>query len=117
MAVVTVQPSHWWDTALELTKLAQDRGTDPLVYAMQLSSTLNAAGVAVPSTDVAALLVSHICWANNVPITWKFLEKALTIRVVPPLYVLALLFSRSPLLLAIDFYIFHCKTYLIVAVV
>ncbi|XP_031101490.1 mediator of RNA polymerase II transcription subunit 33A-like [Ipomoea triloba] len=94
MAVVTVQPSHWWDTALELTKLAQERGTDPLVYAMQLSSTLNAAGVAVPSTDVAALLVSHICWANNVPITWKFLEKALTIRVVPPLYVLALLFSR-----------------------
>ncbi|RAL43521.1 hypothetical protein DM860_012662 [Cuscuta australis] len=83
-----------WDTVLELTKMAQDRGTDPLVYSFQISSTLNAAGVSIPSPDFAAVLVSHICWSNNVSIAWKFLEKALTLRVVPPLSVLALLSTR-----------------------
>ncbi|PIN18180.1 hypothetical protein CDL12_09148 [Handroanthus impetiginosus] len=82
------------DGLLELTKAAQERGTDPLIWAMQLSSRLNAAGVSMPSVEVAELLVSHICWSNNLPIAWKFLEKALTIRVVPPMLVLALLSSR-----------------------
>ncbi|KAA8543203.1 hypothetical protein F0562_021302 [Nyssa sinensis] len=90
---VTVQ-SSMWDGVLELTKSAQDRGSDPLMWAIQLSSSLNSAGVALPSTEVANLLVSHICWANNVPITWKFLEKALAVKIVPPIFVLALLSSR-----------------------
>ncbi|CAK9151038.1 unnamed protein product [Ilex paraguariensis] len=90
---VTVHPSTW-DGVIELTKSAQDRGSDPLMWAIQLSSNLNAAGVSMPSIEVANLLVSHICWANNVPITWKFLEKALTVRIVPPMLVLALLSTR-----------------------
>ncbi|XP_073292189.1 mediator of RNA polymerase II transcription subunit 33A-like isoform X1 [Primulina huaijiensis] len=83
-----------WDCVLDLTKAAQERGTDPLIWVMQMSSTLNAAGMSLPSIEVAELLVSHICWSNNVPIAWKFLEKALTIRVVPPMLVLALLSTR-----------------------
>ncbi|KAI3449600.1 hypothetical protein Pfo_006265 [Paulownia fortunei] len=83
-----------WDGVLELTKAAQERGTDPLMWAMQLSSSLTAAGVSMPSVEVAELLVSHICWSNNLPIAWKFLEKALTIRIVPPMLVLALLSTR-----------------------
>lgn len=83
-----------WDTVLEMTKAAQERNIDPLVWAVQLTSTLNSAGVSLPSTHLAYLLVSHICWDNHVPIAWKFLEKALTVRVVPPFLVLALLSSR-----------------------
>lgn len=94
MAVVAGQQSTLWDGVIELTKLAQFKGTDPLMWAMQLSSTLNSAGISMPSTDVANLLVSHICWANNVPIAWKFLEKALALRIVPPMFVLALLSNR-----------------------
>ncbi|XP_048336798.2 mediator of RNA polymerase II transcription subunit 33B isoform X1 [Ziziphus jujuba] len=95
MAVsVQKQTSHLWDTVLELTKSAQDRNSDPLIWAIQLSSSLNSAGVSLPSVELAHLLVSHICWANHVPITWKFLEKALAIKIVPPMLVLALLSVR-----------------------
>ncbi|KAL8530710.1 hypothetical protein ACS0TY_007664 [Phlomoides rotata] len=83
-----------WDGVLEQTKVAQERGTDSLMWSMQLSSSLTAAGVSIPSVEVAELLVSHICWSNNTPIAWKFLEKALTIRIVPPMLVLALLSIR-----------------------
>lgn len=84
-----------WDSVLELTKSAQDKKCDPLLWAVQLSSTLNSAGVSLPSLHLAHLLVSHICWDNHLPITWKFLEKAITANIVPPLLVIALLSTRS----------------------
>lgn len=77
-----------------MTKSAQTKGVDPLMWALELSSTLLSAGETMPSTKVAELLVNHICWSNNVPIAWKFLEKALSIRVAPPMLVLALLSNR-----------------------
>ncbi|KAK8339717.1 hypothetical protein V6Z12_A08G053600 [Gossypium hirsutum] len=83
-----------WESVLEQTKSAQDKNSDPLVWAVQLSSRLNSAGVSLPSIDLAHLLVSHICWDNHLPITWKFLEKALTANFVPPMLVLALLSTR-----------------------
>ncbi|KAJ0491871.1 putative mediator of RNA polymerase II transcription subunit 33A/B [Helianthus annuus] len=83
-----------WDNVLELTKKSQDKGSDPLLWAIHLSSQLNSAGVSLPSPDLANLLVSHICWDNNNPISWKFLEKALISNIVPPLLVLALLSTR-----------------------
>ncbi|XP_052171333.1 mediator of RNA polymerase II transcription subunit 33A-like [Diospyros lotus] len=85
------QQGALWDGVIELTKAAQERGTEPLMWAIQLSSSLNAAGVVLPSPELAKLLVSHVCWSNNVPIAWKFLEKALMMKIVPPILVLALL--------------------------
>ncbi|KAG5554815.1 hypothetical protein RHGRI_012395 [Rhododendron griersonianum] len=93
MAVIPLQ-TGLWDSVLEQTKIAQEKGSDPLTWAIHLSSYLNSAGVSTPSPDLANLLVSHICWANNVPIAWKFLEKALAFKIVPPLLVLALLSNR-----------------------
>ncbi|CAA2935110.1 mediator of RNA polymerase II transcription subunit 33A-like [Olea europaea subsp. europaea] len=93
MAAVQAE-QRLWDGVLELTKAAQEKGTDSLMWAMQLSSNLTAAGISMPSTEVAELLVSYICWSNNIPIAWKFLEKALTIRIVPPMFVVALLSTR-----------------------
>ncbi|KAL4590219.1 hypothetical protein LXL04_003145 [Taraxacum kok-saghyz] len=83
-----------WDSVLDLTKKSQDKGSDPLVWAIHLSSQLNSAGVSLPSPYLAEILVSHICWENNNPISWKFLEKALIFNIVPPLLVLALLSTR-----------------------
>ncbi|GFZ19463.1 reduced epidermal fluorescence 4 [Actinidia rufa] len=57
-----------WDNVIEMTKSAQERGGDPVMWAIQLSSALKAAGVPLPSTELADLLVFHICWSNNVPI-------------------------------------------------
>jgi len=50
--------------------------------------------VSQPSVELAHLLVSHICWSNNVPIAWKFLDKALSLKLAPPSLVLALLSTR-----------------------
>ncbi|KAH7522398.1 hypothetical protein FEM48_Zijuj07G0134100 [Ziziphus jujuba var. spinosa] len=83
-----------WDSVMELTKVAQQKGSDPLLWAVQLSSNLSSAGVSLPSVELANVLVSYICWDNNVPIAWKFLDKALMLKIVPPMLVLALLSSR-----------------------
>lgn len=108
MAVIPLQTSLW-DSVLEQTKIAQEKGSDPLTWAIHLSSYLNSAGVSTPSPDLANLLVSHICWANNVPIAWKFLEKALAFKIVPPLLVLALLSNRF-LLFLFPFFKSFCFT-------
>ncbi|KAJ4722356.1 mediator of RNA polymerase II transcription subunit 33A [Melia azedarach] len=91
---MTVAAAAVWDSVMEITKMAQERGSDPLLWAVQLSSCLNSAGVALPSVELSHMLVSYICWDNNVPILWKFLEKALALKIVPPLFLLALLSSR-----------------------
>ncbi|CAA0828129.1 Mediator of RNA polymerase II transcription subunit 33A [Striga hermonthica] len=95
MAAEAAKQQRLWDGVMEMTKAAQETGTDPLIWATRLSSSLTAAGVSMPSVEVAELLVSHICWSNNTPIAWKFLEKALTVRIIPPLFVLALLSARA----------------------
>lgn len=83
-----------WDSVLELTKVSQEKGGDPLVWAIQVSSCLSSAGVSLPSLELANFLVSHICWENNLPIVWKFLEKALVLKIVSPIIVFPLLSSR-----------------------
>ncbi|KAL5541686.1 hypothetical protein UlMin_009396 [Ulmus minor] len=90
---VSIEPSLC-DCVMEMTKVAQQKGSDPLQWAIQLSSNLSSAGVSLPSVEVANVLVSHICWENNVPIAWKFLDKALALKIVPPMLVLALLATR-----------------------
>lgn len=97
--------SSLWDGVVELTKAAQEKGSDPLVWAIQVNSNLNSAGESVPSPELANVLVSYICWENNLPIMWKFLEKALTFKIVPPMLALAMLSLRL-LLFSFDFPIF-----------
>lgn len=79
---------------MEITKWAQEKKTDPILWSIEVTSRLNTAGVSLPSVELAHLLVSHICWENHVPVTWKFLEKAMEVKIVPPLLVLSLLAVR-----------------------
>lgn len=83
-----------WNEVIEMTKSAQSNGTDPLIWLIKVKSCLLSAGINTPAPEFAGLLVSHICWCNNVPMAWKFLEKAIAGRIAPPLLVLALLSNR-----------------------
>jgi len=104
------QSNDWVQMVIEVTKDAQEQGSDPHVWAMQLSKFLNSEGVSLPSIEVAEALVSYICWDNNVPILWKFLDKALVLNIVPPLLVLALFSTRFFYLFIIPFrLLFFCQ--------
>ncbi|XP_010524010.1 PREDICTED: mediator of RNA polymerase II transcription subunit 33B isoform X2 [Tarenaya hassleriana] len=95
MAVTSEPPANGlWDSVVVLTKSAQEKNADPLHWAVQLASTAAAAGVCLPSGTLAQLLVSHFFSDNHTPIAWKLLEKAMTVKIVPPLLVLALLSPR-----------------------
>ncbi|PRQ38851.1 hypothetical protein RchiOBHm_Chr4g0418531 [Rosa chinensis] len=88
------EQSSLWDNVIQETKEAQEKGSDPLLWSVEVSSILSSAGVSLPSTELANVMVSYICWENNVPILWKFLEKAMVYNMVPSMLVLALLSSR-----------------------
>uniref|UniRef100_A0A1J3IQ93 Mediator of RNA polymerase II transcription subunit 33A n=1 Tax=Noccaea caerulescens TaxID=107243 RepID=A0A1J3IQ93_NOCCA len=82
-----------WDGVIELTKKAEANCVDARLWSSQLSASLISV-VEFPSTELAEVLVSYICWDNNVPILWKFLERAMALKLVSPLVVLALLADR-----------------------
>ncbi|KAG9154144.1 hypothetical protein Leryth_000609 [Lithospermum erythrorhizon] len=80
---------------VNLTKSAESNATDPSIWAAQLSATLSSAGISLPSVAAAHILVAHVCCGSgNAPIAWKLLEKASSLRIVPPSLVLALLSTR-----------------------
>ncbi|KAE9612788.1 hypothetical protein Lalb_Chr06g0176771 [Lupinus albus] len=83
-----------WEGVIELTKWAQSKNTDPVLWSVEVSSTLTSAAVSLPSTELSRRLVSYICWDNHVPITWKFLDAAISVNIVPPFLVLSLLSTR-----------------------
>lgn len=90
----SLQSSRLWEEVVEQTKVAKEKGIDPLLWALQVSSSLGTSGIALPSTELAHVLVNYICWDNNIPILWKFLDKALMMKIVAPLLVIALLSQR-----------------------
>ncbi|KAL9250275.1 Mediator of RNA polymerase II transcription subunit 33A-like protein [Drosera capensis] len=83
-----------WESVMEATRKGQERNEDPFLWAIQVSSGMSSAGLELPSVELAELLVSHICWGNNVPLMWKFLDKAMGVGIVDPWLVLALLSKR-----------------------
>ncbi|KAL7144625.1 hypothetical protein ABFS83_07G024900 [Erythranthe nasuta] len=86
--------SSIWESIIGQTKVAQSKGSDPMMWSVQISTELRSLGISLPCVELGKHLVSHICWQNNVPIAWKFLEKALSLKIVPPFLVLALLSLR-----------------------
>lgn len=83
-----------WESVTSVVRSAEEKKVDPVHWALELRSTLSAAGISLPSPDLAHLLVSHIFWENHTPLSWKLLEKAISLTIVPPLLVLALLSHR-----------------------
>ncbi|MED6181148.1 hypothetical protein PIB30_016904 [Stylosanthes scabra] len=84
------QPSLW-DAVLRHTDLAQERNSDPNLWATELAAMLRSSSVILPSVELAHHLVSHFFWKNHGPTAWKFLERAISLNIVPPSLLLALL--------------------------
>ncbi|KAJ4832513.1 hypothetical protein Tsubulata_000069 [Turnera subulata] len=79
---------------METVKYCQQRQEAPLVWAMEVGKCLRSLGVGVPSPELGDAVVPHLCFHNNHPSLWKFLQQALSSRLLSRLHVLPLLSSR-----------------------
>lgn len=89
------------DTAAELerrvmatVKASEERGDPPLLRAVEAARCVQEAGLGLPNPELAHVLVSNLCFANNTPSMWKLLDQAMSCRVVSPIHTLALLKPR-----------------------
>ncbi|XP_028764479.1 mediator of RNA polymerase II transcription subunit 33A isoform X2 [Neltuma alba] len=82
------------EKVLERVKLFPQRKEPPLYWVMELIECLSSLNVRLPSPEFAELLVSHLCFDYNHPSLWKFLQQALSSRLLFPLQVLSLLSCR-----------------------
>ncbi|XP_017418682.1 mediator of RNA polymerase II transcription subunit 33B [Vigna angularis] len=80
-----------WDAVLRQTKLAVESNTDPYAWAFDIRSTLHSSAIAIPSTELAHRLVSHFFWDNYSAAAWKLLHTSLSLDIIPPSLLVALL--------------------------
>ncbi|XP_057535996.1 mediator of RNA polymerase II transcription subunit 33A-like isoform X2 [Amaranthus tricolor] len=90
MADILTEKGGVWDTVMELTKSV----SDPNLWAIRLGSILKSAGLSLPSVELSHLLVSCIRFNKSDALIWKFIDKAVAFKFVPPMLVLALLSAR-----------------------
>ncbi|XP_042389930.1 mediator of RNA polymerase II transcription subunit 33A-like [Zingiber officinale] len=75
-------------------KAAEDRGDPPLLRAVEAARCVQERGLGLPNVELAHVLVSNLCFANNTPELWKLLDQAMASRLVSPIHALALLTPR-----------------------
>lgn len=79
---------------LGTVKSSQERRDPPLIWAMEVSKCIQEKGLGIPNPELGQVLVSNLCFTNNNPTLWKFVEQGICSRLLSPLHVLALLTSR-----------------------
>lgn len=79
---------------LESVKWCVERRGPPLMWTVEVSKLIAAAGLELPSPELGQVLVSRLCSDFGNPSLWKLLERALASRLVSSLHVLSLLFPR-----------------------
>eukprot|EP00253_Pinus_taeda_P001346 PITA_01346 len=94
MAVDSSSLQQWQQKVLELTQLLQERGDPALLWGVEVTKCLLEAGLQVPSVDLGHLLISNLCWSNNGPMLWKYIEQAMRTQLLNSLHILALLTFR-----------------------
>lgn len=82
------------ETILETIKICHHRQEAPLPWAMEVGKCILSLGMSLPSPELGHVLVSYICFHNNHPSLWKFLQQALSSRLLSPIHVLSLLSAR-----------------------
>ena len=92
--------SGFEEGVLETLKRCEQRNETTLVSAMEVAKCLRSWQVQLPSPELGQLLVSRLCSSSSS--LWKFIEQALSSRLLYPLQLLSLLTSRY----LIDFHIF-----------
>ncbi|WOL04556.1 mediator of RNA polymerase II transcription subunit 33A-like [Canna indica] len=79
---------------MSAVKMSEERGDPPLLRAVEAARCVQERGLGLPNPELAQVLVSNICFANNTSSLWKLLDQAMASRVVSPIHTLALLTSR-----------------------
>lgn len=87
-------PSDLEWRVMAAVKAAEERGDPPLLRAVEAARCFQECGLGIPSTELARVLVSNLCFANNNPSLWKLLDQAMASRVVSPIHTIALLMPR-----------------------
>ncbi|KAK7336724.1 hypothetical protein VNO77_17270 [Canavalia gladiata] len=87
------EPSPW-DEVLRQTKVALESNTDPNLWAFEVTSTLHSFSISLPSVELAHRLVTLFFWDNHSPAAWKFLHTAISLDILPPFLLIALLSIR-----------------------
>lgn len=88
-------PSDLEWRVMAAVKAAEERGDPPLLRAVEAARCFQECGLGIPSTELARVLVSNLCFANNNPSLWKLLDQAMASRVVSPIHTIALLMPRQ----------------------
>lgn len=88
------ESSDFEQRVLGTVKSSQERRDPPLIWAMEVSKCIQEKGLGIPNPELGHVLVSNLCFTNNNPTLWKFVEQGICSRLLSPLHVLALLTSR-----------------------
>ncbi|KAK2656195.1 hypothetical protein Ddye_009247 [Dipteronia dyeriana] len=73
---------------IETVKRCQERQESPVKWALELGKCTSS------PAELGQLLVTHLCFNNNHPSLWKFLDYALHSHLLSPLHILSLLTQR-----------------------
>jgi len=92
--LVPAGPADLERRVMAAVKASEARGDPPLLRAVELARVVAGEGIGIPSADLAAILVSNLCFAHNSPSLWKLVGQAMASRLLCPLNVLALLTPR-----------------------
>ncbi|RWV80142.1 hypothetical protein BHE74_00055744 [Ensete ventricosum] len=60
-------------------KASEERGDPPLLRAVEAARCVQEAGLGLPNPELAHVLVSNLCFANNTPSMWKLLDQAMSV--------------------------------------
>ncbi|XP_026413117.1 mediator of RNA polymerase II transcription subunit 33A-like [Papaver somniferum] len=82
------------DKVLETVKWCQERKDPLLVWGMEVSKCVKEAGLVLPSTELGQILVSNLCFTNNNPSLWKFIDQAMSSGILSSIQILSLLTTR-----------------------
>ena len=79
---------------LAVVKVSEARGDPPPVWVSAVERCVRESGLQLPCLELGNALVETLCFANNTPSLWKFLDQAIISGLLSPLHILSLLTSR-----------------------
>ena len=84
--------SEYERQVMQTVKWCEERKESPTVWATEVGKW---AMGETPSPELGQVLVSLLCFQNNTPSLWKFLERAMSSGLLSSLQILSLLSGRS----------------------
>lgn len=90
------------EEVLDLVMVRTKGASDAEVWGFEVASILldssASVSLSLPSVELTRLLVSHLLHSDDSPLPWKLIDKALSLNIIHPLLLLALLSNTNTLL-------------------